>query len=853
MNIRLGNVSLVLEGELDTAIADEIRKTLSYVVPGHEFMPRYKQDQILAAKTGKTPWDGTKTVARWRDGNIVAPTGLFSYVREIFQKHGVQYTILDERPVAVSSPGWTTEGFDRRDYQIGPTDTALNRQRGVFQMGTGAGKTECAIYIVAKAASIPAMFYVTSTDLLIQAHEKFTKYMRYNGQPTKIGIVGGGHFDLQPITMCTVQTAEKALSGVYTKYQYDDYDENDDTKLNEKQRAELGDYIRSCQCFFCDECFSYDTMVYLPNGKQERIGVLVNKKYKGHVLSFNKDEKRFEKKRVVGWIRKKPTEKIVRVRLGNVSGITCTDNHVFHTMRGEVRASELRRGDAVVSLLGKKRSVQALGNLARQVVLGTSIGDGAIMFGNKKSVGARLVMTHGKKQYGYLSHKCRFLDQLNSKTRKAYSGYTGEKEKQSVSRSSVELAFYARLSKKERINLLDPFGMAVHFLDDGTRNGNYGTIACNSMTKDEVYCLRDKFLEYGMKTQPSLSSKGYVLYIPKASMDVFGEYIAKMAPRCMRYKVVDKYKSTTPIKPPPGPKFGYSSVVSVKPARLKEYYDYYQDVYCLTVEDNHNFVVGSCVVNNCHHTSCDTIQTIISNSHSARYRFGMSASPWRDDGLDILIEAAFGRKICEIPSSLLIDKGFLVQPTIIFNHFTQALGPAGNFNSHYTRYVVENHVRNKFIAERALEYSKNQGLPTVVLVKWAKHATILADLIQDCEVLTSSGSKKKNPKKRKLILDKMRSREVKCIIATTLLDEGVDVPSASVGIFAGGGKSSTRALQRVGRFIRPDPMVPDKKGAIIEEFWDHTKWLMHHAKIRKKIYQTEHRYIIADNSDTLKL
>jgi len=377
-----------------------------------------------------------------------------------------------------------------------------------FTVTHNSGKTEMMVYTIAKAAVMPAIFYVTSCDLLIQAHDKFTKYVRYNGLPAKIGIVGGGHFDLQPITICTVQTAEKALSGSYTKYEYDDFDAEDDTDLNEKQKKELRELIQSCQCFCIDEA---------------------------------------------------------------------------------------------------------------------------------------------------------------------------------------------------------------------------------------------------------------------------------------------------------------------------------------------------------HHTSCSTVQTIVGNSHAARYRYGMSASPWRDDGLDILIEAAFGRKICEIPSSLLIDKGFLVPPTIIFNHFTQALGPAGNFNAHYTRYVVENDVRNRFIAEKALDYSKNKGLPTIILVKWAKHANILADLIKDCEVLTSSGTSKKQPKRRKEILDKMRAREVKCIIATTLLDEGVDVPSASVGIFAGGGKSSTRALQRVGRFIRPDPMVPGKQTATIEEFWDHTKWLMHHAKIRRKIYQTEHRYVIENNSDTLKL
>ena len=89
------------------------------------------------------------------------------------------------------------------------------------------------------------------------------------------------------------------------------------------------------------------------------------------------------------------------------------------------------------------------------------------------------------------------------------------------------------------------------------------------------------------------------------------------------------------------------------------------------------------------------------------------------------------------------------------------------------------------------------------------------------------------------------------IIGTTLLDEGVDVPAAGAGIMAGGGKSSTRALQRVGRLIRPDPKDPNKEIAYIEEFFDDTKWLNHHAKARRKIYETERLFQISDNRNTL--
>jgi superfamily II DNA or RNA helicase len=252
------------------------------------------------------------------------------------------------------------------------------------------------------------------------------------------------------------------------------------------------------------------------------------------------------------------------------------------------------------------------------------------------------------------------------------------------------------------------------------------------------------------------------------------------------------------------------------------------------------------------HTSCKTIQAIFNNSGAARFRIGGSASPWRDDGLDKLIEACFGRKFCDITASFLIHNNYLVRPHIVFNHFDQFLGKAAKYQSAYSKYVVENDVRNRWVAERAT-YHVKEGRPTIILVKWSKHAEILQELLPDAEVLTSSGKLKKTPEKRKEVLDRMRERKLMLIIGTTLLDEGVDLPAANVGIFAGGGKSSTRALQRTGRIIRKDEKDPGKDIAYIEEFYDHTKWLDHHARARIKILSTEPEFQITNNRATMNL
>lgn len=524
ISIKVTNTVLYLAGDIDAELQKEIQTRLSYVVPGFKFMPRYKEMLARAEETGRAPeWDGTKTIALMQyDGQMKAPTGLFSYIWEILAEKQIPVELIDRRLPATKSEGWSTtcgvanlpedmRELKLRDYQQEVSDAGLNKQRGVMKVSTGGGKTEITVDMIIRAGAFPAMYYVPSCDLLEQAYDRFRMYCLHKGIQAKIGRIGAGHCDIQPITIATVQSCERALTGKFTKYDFDDVDEDDETAFNAEQKRDICELVREAQFVYVDEC---------------------------------------------------------------------------------------------------------------------------------------------------------------------------------------------------------------------------------------------------------------------------------------------------------------------------------------------------------QHTSAETIQTVLGNSYKARYRIGGSASPWRDDGLDILIEACFGRKFCDVTASFLIQQGYLIKPHIIFNHFRHYLGKAATFGAHYKQFVSENSARNLWIAKRA-QFHVERNRPTFIIVKWSKHAEILLEeinkLFKGCEVLTSSGKHKLSPAKRKKILEKMRTREIMCCIGTSLLDEGVDVPVATAGIMAGGGKSSTRALQRVGRLIRPDPSDPQKDTAYIEEIYDHCRWLDLHAKARRRIYQTESEFFIGDNRDTLVL
>lgn len=237
------------------------------------------------------------------------------------------------------------------------------------------------------------------------------------------------------------------------------------------------------------------------------------------------------------------------------------------------------------------------------------------------------------------------------------------------------------------------------------------------------------------------------------------------------------------------------------------------------------------------HWASETCQIISDCSISARYRYGLSATPYRDCGDDILIDACFGRVIADINASFLIKRGYLVRPTIYFSPMSRLPGMAeSSYATLYKKAIVENTERNSKIMVMANEF-RNREKKILILVKQIAHGTILERLIPDSVFLHGSTSKKK----RLGHLEKMRDGKSSITIASVIFDEGVDVRPLDTLILAGSGKSPTRALQRIGRILRP---CAGKTEALAVDFMDQCKYLKKHSLKRLSIYETEEEFNI---------
>lgn len=253
-------------------------------------------------------------------------------------------------------------------------------------------------------------------------------------------------------------------------------------------------------------------------------------------------------------------------------------------------------------------------------------------------------------------------------------------------------------------------------------------------------------------------------------------------------------------------------------------------------QDIKNFISSAKIhlFDECHIASCDTIQTIVENINPERL-YGLSASPWRDDGSDLLIEAALGKNLIDISATYLIREGYLVQPKI---KFLRVPGPTEklkkNYQAIYKAYITDNQVRNEYVLKAAEQLIK-LNCQSLILYREIQHGKKLYEMLsKHLPIALLSG--KDSQDIREKAKEDLTTGKISAILASTIFDIGVDIPSASGLVTAGGGKSSVRALQRIGRVIRS---FPEKKCAYVYDFLDQAHYLQQHSEQRKRVYELE--------------
>ena len=235
----------------------------------------------------------------------------------------------------------------------------------------------------------------------------------------------------------------------------------------------------------------------------------------------------------------------------------------------------------------------------------------------------------------------------------------------------------------------------------------------------------------------------------------------------------------------------------------------------------------------CHHAGALTVKEVVSSATNAYWRFGGSATPYRESGDGIMLQPMFGAKMVNISASYLIKKDWLVKPYILFEPVNSDVD-LHSYRKIYEHCIVKNEAFNNQVAREA-NHLISRGKSVLILVQQYPQGDYIKTLIPNCEFVSGRMSSIQ----RKNSIGDLRNKKTMCMIATTLADEGLDIPTLDAVLIAGGGASATRTNQRIGRTLRKEKgnAVKDKSIAVI--YAHNARHLSKHAKKVKSILKKE--------------
>ena len=295
----------------------------------------------------------------------------------------------------------------------------------------------------------------------------------------------------------------------------------------------------------------------------------------------------------------------------------------------------------------------------------------------------------------------------------------------------------------------------------------------------------------------------------------------------------DQYGTITAGKVQVGQALTFATVQTMSNIDLEPYKDYW-DV--IIVDECHK-AVGT-------PTKLMMFYKVVS-SLSARYKFGLTATPDRNDGLQRCMYALLGEKLYEVQKeevkkNTVPIRVWQYRSTVYNPENACILRPDGTLD--FTKLInnlCSDINRNSDIA-RLVNSMNSLGKSCLVLSDRVEHLEILRETVgkdNTLQIYSMSGSKAAK-QARKDCIEKLKKKEIRCLFATyQLAKEGLDIPSLDCVVFATPKKDRITIVQSCGRAGRA---FPGKDFGYVIDYVDESMPILKgYSRGRRSIYKTE--------------
>lgn len=166
---------------------------------------------------------------------LVCPRGATGKIMRLCESRGEKTHLIDNRR-HLDPVDFTFHGY-LRDFQAPVVHACLKKHFGLLSAPTGSGKTAMVLYMIAQRCQ-PALILVHTRELLNQWANRIQTFLGIEA-----GIIGDGRYDIQPVTVATIQTLIKHAEDVAPYFGY--------LVLDECHRAPAMQYARAIEYFDC--------------------------------------------------------------------------------------------------------------------------------------------------------------------------------------------------------------------------------------------------------------------------------------------------------------------------------------------------------------------------------------------------------------------------------------------------------------------------------------------------------------------------------------------------------------------------------------------------------------------------
>jgi superfamily II DNA or RNA helicase len=173
----------------------------------------YKQEQYRRVRKETKVATSKKTK---KGSNYHFHFGLFQRVRNFCMENSIGINLEGKVSRITPTYGISVPGYDLRPDQVDLVDLSCRRQRGYIIAPTRTGKTVVMMGLISRFPTANIIVLCSKKSVVSQTRKKFTDSIS-----EKIGFIGDGKYDVNRITVGTIQSAVRKLPKKHLDTFYD--------------------------------------------------------------------------------------------------------------------------------------------------------------------------------------------------------------------------------------------------------------------------------------------------------------------------------------------------------------------------------------------------------------------------------------------------------------------------------------------------------------------------------------------------------------------------------------------------------------------------------------------------------